>query len=441
MRSKTILGCDKFMIQFMRGSSSQVQSDNPVLAAGQPFYETDTHKMKVGDGSTVYVDLPYIGDGLAAQYKLDAPTSLSGSADIEQISVSWRSPKDKYVANEGETATSSDEPAAIWDKDVVYRNFNSTPTFSSYDKKWEYTSRNSSLVDTSVTPGTPYYYGVASVSTQGVYSDMTTSSPYVASSRPTLNDYSWSQLSQMAKSGEAASTFKIGDTKSIHLSGSYEFSDVDTTLLVVLVGFNYGKETSKNNMYFVLGKTDAESDNFYGLIGRMYSSDLTYDDLEGYNGGWNSCWGRSSCLGSTSKTSSNSIMSLLPSDLRSVLRSITVYSQNQGTYSWTGSNYQLSNTASATTDYLPLLSEYEVFGRTDSSTPAEANYQSQFEYFKNHTFVPAGIVNSSGRVDANRGSLRSLSYNDSGWCGISTSGEPITVGTSGRYIFCPFFRI
>ena len=50
------------MIQFMRGTSSQVQSDNPVLAAGQPFYETDTHRMKVGDGINAYNLLDAIGD-------------------------------------------------------------------------------------------------------------------------------------------------------------------------------------------------------------------------------------------------------------------------------------------------------------------------------------------------------------------------------------------
>lgn len=49
------------MIQFMRGASSAVTSDNPTLQAGQPFYEIDTHKLKIGDGSTAWNDLPYIG--------------------------------------------------------------------------------------------------------------------------------------------------------------------------------------------------------------------------------------------------------------------------------------------------------------------------------------------------------------------------------------------
>lgn len=50
------------MLQFMRGTSSQVQSSNPVLAAGQPFYETDTHVLKIGDGINAYNLLNAIGN-------------------------------------------------------------------------------------------------------------------------------------------------------------------------------------------------------------------------------------------------------------------------------------------------------------------------------------------------------------------------------------------
>ena len=34
---------------------------NPVLADGEPGYERDTHKMKVGDGATPWNTLPYSG--------------------------------------------------------------------------------------------------------------------------------------------------------------------------------------------------------------------------------------------------------------------------------------------------------------------------------------------------------------------------------------------
>lgn len=50
------------MIQFMRGNSDSVSTNNPVLAAGQPFYELDSHNLKIGDGSTSYSSLPYVKD-------------------------------------------------------------------------------------------------------------------------------------------------------------------------------------------------------------------------------------------------------------------------------------------------------------------------------------------------------------------------------------------
>ena len=59
-------------IQFLRGTKSKVQASNKVLADGQPLYEKDTHKLKVGDGSTAAKSLPYI--------KVDTDSSLSSTS-------------------------------------------------------------------------------------------------------------------------------------------------------------------------------------------------------------------------------------------------------------------------------------------------------------------------------------------------------------------------
>lgn len=47
-------------IQFLRGLKSKVTASTKVLEAGQPLYETDTHKLKIGDGSTAAKSLPYV---------------------------------------------------------------------------------------------------------------------------------------------------------------------------------------------------------------------------------------------------------------------------------------------------------------------------------------------------------------------------------------------
>ena len=47
-------------LQFKRGTSSAFKFVNPVLLDGQPAFEIDTFKLKIGDGRTEYNLLPYI---------------------------------------------------------------------------------------------------------------------------------------------------------------------------------------------------------------------------------------------------------------------------------------------------------------------------------------------------------------------------------------------
>ena len=50
-------------IQLRRDTFANWTSNNPVLAEGEPAYETDTGKIKFGDGSTPYNLLPYFNEG------------------------------------------------------------------------------------------------------------------------------------------------------------------------------------------------------------------------------------------------------------------------------------------------------------------------------------------------------------------------------------------
>lgn len=59
-------------IQFLRGTHSKVEASTKVLADGQPLYETDTNKLKVGDGSTQAKSLPYV--------KVDTDSALSSTS-------------------------------------------------------------------------------------------------------------------------------------------------------------------------------------------------------------------------------------------------------------------------------------------------------------------------------------------------------------------------
>lgn len=56
-------------------------SVNPILAEGEQGFETDTKKMKVGDGYTAWINLSYISSGAESFIGLsDVPSSYSGEA-------------------------------------------------------------------------------------------------------------------------------------------------------------------------------------------------------------------------------------------------------------------------------------------------------------------------------------------------------------------------
>ena len=49
------------LIQLRKGTASQWESANPVLALGEPGFENDTLKFKIGDGTTPWNTLKYVG--------------------------------------------------------------------------------------------------------------------------------------------------------------------------------------------------------------------------------------------------------------------------------------------------------------------------------------------------------------------------------------------
>jgi hypothetical protein len=63
-------------VQVRRGTASQWTSANPTLASGEWGFETDTGKTKIGNGSTAWTSLAYVGAGTVTS--ITAGTGLSG---------------------------------------------------------------------------------------------------------------------------------------------------------------------------------------------------------------------------------------------------------------------------------------------------------------------------------------------------------------------------
>ena len=74
------------VIQIKRGTASAWTSANTVLAAGEVGFETDTKKMKVGDGSTAWTSLTYtVTDGDITA--VTAGTGLSGGGNSGALTI------------------------------------------------------------------------------------------------------------------------------------------------------------------------------------------------------------------------------------------------------------------------------------------------------------------------------------------------------------------
>lgn len=50
------------MIQLLRGNSSTLNASQQIFAEGQPIFEKDTQKLKIGNGVDIYSALKYIGE-------------------------------------------------------------------------------------------------------------------------------------------------------------------------------------------------------------------------------------------------------------------------------------------------------------------------------------------------------------------------------------------
>lgn len=53
------------LIQFKRASLEYLQASETIFAAGEPIFEKDTGKLKIGDGINKYADLKYVGEDLS----------------------------------------------------------------------------------------------------------------------------------------------------------------------------------------------------------------------------------------------------------------------------------------------------------------------------------------------------------------------------------------
>lgn len=215
-----------------------------------------------------------------------------------------------------------------------------------------------------------------------------------------LNDNSWATIREVSSAGLGANYWAVGDVKSIVLNGAvvgYTFSNL--TVNAFILGFNHNSaKEGANKIHFQIGKIGSTAvalcDSQYNSSGS--SAGFRMNTSNTNSGGWNGSYMRKTVLGNSNTPTSplaNSLMAALPSDLRAVMQPVTKYTDN------TGNSSNSSGAVTATTDYLFLLAEFEVFGSRSGANQYEQNSQAQYDYYKagnsrvayNHSAVSTAV--------------------------------------------------
>lgn len=87
------------VIKLRRDTAAAWTAANPVLADGEPGYETDTNKLKIGNGSTAWVTLPYTG-GVGALASL---SDVLTASKVDGSVLVYNQGQDKFVADSATT--------------------------------------------------------------------------------------------------------------------------------------------------------------------------------------------------------------------------------------------------------------------------------------------------------------------------------------------------
>ena len=191
----------------------------------------------------------------------------------------------------------------------------------------------------------------------------------------TLNDNDWATIKGVADRSEGANYWAVGDTKQITLNG--KVSDGLTlssySTYVYIIGFDHNSSVEGTGIAFGGFKTAQTSGIDVALCDSAYSNNKTSGQWFNMNnsntngGGWSSSRMRSTTL--------PLVKSALPSELTSVIKTTTIYSDN------TGGGPDTASYVTATQDELYLLAEFEIFGARTYANSAERNYQKQYAYY------------------------------------------------------------
>lgn len=225
----------------------------------------------------------------------------------------------------------------------------------------------------------------------------------------------------------------MGDTKEITLNGGTANLTLNNyKTWVYILGFDHNEAIEGKGIVFGGFKTAQTSGIDIALCDSGYNTSKSAGQWFNMNnansnaGGWASCTMRSNAL--------QAIKNSLSSDLISVIKTSTIYSDN------TGGGSDVASYVTATQDNLYLLAEYEILGSRTYANSAEQNYQQQYAYY----------VAGNSKIKYKHSSTatavwwweRSVTARSSfGFCYMETDGTSSDFNASFSLGFAPAFRV
>lgn len=234
-------------------------------------------------------------------------------------------------------------------------------------------------------------------------------------------------IAAAAKSGQAANYWSVGDKVGIAVNGSFGGLSYNNTVYAFILGFNHNSSVEGgNSIHFQFGKTAAGVDiafvNSYGSTSTGFCMNTSNTN----SGGWNNSYMR--------KTICPAFLAALPKAWQNIIAACTKYSDN------TGGGSNTASYVTATSDKIWLLSEMEVQGTRSYANSAEANYQKQYDYYRNGNSKVK--YQHTATTSACYWWLRSVyASSTDGFCRVGTDGSANGGGAYYSFGFAPGFKV
>ena len=234
-------------------------------------------------------------------------------------------------------------------------------------------------------------------------------------------------IAAAAKSGQAANYWSVGDKVGIAVNGSFGGLSYNNTVYAFILGFNHNSSVEGgNSIHFQFGKTAAGVDiafvNSYGSTSTGFCMNTSNTN----SGGWNNSYMR--------KTICPAFLAALPTAWQNIIAACTKYSDN------TGGGSNTASYVTATSDKIWLLSEMEVQGTRSYANSAEANYQKQYDYYRNGNSKVK--YQHTATTSACYWWLRSVYAGyTSYFCNVHTDGSAYNNNAYYSYGFAPGFKV